>query len=67
MTKKPSGTARVHLGDDYDQGEYFREDPNGEYEIPREQLDRWKAAEDAYRKMQEEIGELIDKRVTDRT
>ena len=57
----PPETVRVDLGDDYYQGEYFRQNPNGEYEIPQGQLERWKAAEDAYRKMQDEIGALLSK------
>jgi hypothetical protein len=62
----PPEKVRVELGDDYYQGEYFREDPNGRYEVSREQLERWKAAEDAYRAMQDEISALLNKRAAEK-
>jgi len=55
---------RVNLDDDYYQGPFFRESPNGEYEVPSEQVEQWKAAEASYRKMQDEIEELIRLRRT---
>jgi hypothetical protein len=63
----PPKMVRVSLGDDHYQGEYFREDPNGKYEIPQEQLERWKESENAYRAMQDQIGTLLDKATVDRT
>lgn len=54
---------RVVLGDDFYQGESYYEDPRGDYEVPREQVQRWAAAVEAYQAMQGEIAALMDERV----
>ena len=63
------GMARVHLSDDYYLGpvwgDYGSQDfcsPDAVFDIPAEQRDRWEAAMDAYRAMQEEIEGLIEAR-----
>jgi hypothetical protein len=62
MNPRPNEAVRVYLGEDDSLGPYFHEDPSGAFEIPREQLERWKAVEDAYREMQDEIVALLSPR-----
>ena len=53
-------TVKLALGDDYYQGAYFSEDaPYPDYEVPRAQLERWKAAKAAYEAMQQEIDQVM--------
>jgi len=63
---QPEGTARVVLGDDYYEHEHWNdyrvgnaEFPDAVFDILVEQRDRWQAAMDAYRAMQDEIAELV--------
>lgn len=53
-------TVKVGLGDDYYQGAYFSEDaPHLDYEVPRSQVERWRAAKAAYEAMQDEIERVM--------
>lgn len=36
--------------------------PNNTYNVSKEKLEEWQAAIDAYRAVQEEMGELVDRR-----
>lgn len=66
MANQQPEMVRVDLDEDYYQGPFFRENPNGKYKVSRGQLEQWKAAEDAYRKMQDEVSALLDKKPADR-
>jgi hypothetical protein len=61
--------ARVILDDDYylgpQWGDYYPQtscSPDAVFDVPSEQRDRWQAAMDAYRAMQEEIEGLMEAR-----
>lgn len=63
-----SETARVHLSDDYYQGEQFSTAPqtwwsaDDVYEVPVEQLAHWQAAQEAWTAAQQEMAALMDAR-----
>ncbi|MEU5596669.1 hypothetical protein [Streptomyces sp. NPDC020298] len=63
-----SDTVRVGLSDDYYLGEQFVTEPQScwseenVYEVPREQAERWQAAESAWAEAQEEMGAVMGER-----
>ena len=65
----PEGMARVILDDDYYLGPGWSDYtdrsvawPEGVFDIPAEQRERWQKAQEAYAAMQEEIGALAEER-----
>jgi hypothetical protein len=52
-------TVRIDAGDDYYTGPYFKRDNSGGIEVPREQVERWEAAEAAWLEVQEEITTVL--------
>ncbi len=70
-TRNVNESVTVFCFDDYYIGEYWRDADPGKasafdrdyiFEIPRGQYDRWKDTELAFRRMQEEIRELLANR-----
>ncbi|MEV7034614.1 hypothetical protein AB0N99_30835 [Streptomyces sp. NPDC093272] len=63
-----SETVRVGLSDDYYRNEQFVTDPAADwsrenvYEVPREQAERWQAAQDAWEAAQQEMGAIMNER-----
>ena len=62
------GTVRVHLSDGYYEHEQFHTLPqtwwseSDVYEVPREQVERWQAAKDAWEDAQREMASLMRER-----
>lgn len=63
-----SDTVRVGLSDDYYLHEQFVTNPKAGwseenvYEVPREQAERWQAAQEAWEAAQQEMGTIMDER-----
>jgi hypothetical protein len=63
-----SDTVRVGLTDDYYLGATFAIEPQAGwsegnvYEVPREQAERWQAAQEAWEAAQREMGAIMDER-----
>lgn len=56
-----SETVRCRMGDDYYEGPYFYESPDGDYEVPRDLFDKWEEAESAWKSAQTEIVHFMAK------